>query len=77
LVQARFQGGISVVDFTDLANPVAIAYFDRDPVYAEHFILGGFWSAYWYNGKTHGTGIRGTVTLILSRCECGKQSGMN
>ena len=44
-VQAWYQGGISVIDFTDSANPVEIAYFDRGPISADHQVLGGFWSA--------------------------------
>jgi uncharacterized protein (DUF305 family) len=56
-VQAWYQGGISIVDFTDSANPVEIAYFDRGPIHAEHLIAGGYWSAYWYDGKIYGTEI--------------------
>src|SRR3546814_10996157 len=36
--QAWYQGGLSVIDFTDSANPVEIAYFDRGPVDEEHLI---------------------------------------
>ena len=65
-VQAWYQGGISVVDFTDSANPVEIAFFDRGPVDAEHMITGGYWSAYWYRGKIYGTEIaRGLDVLAL------------
>ncbi len=65
-VQAWYQGGISVIDFTDSANPVEIAYFDRGPIDAEHLILGGYWSAYWYEGKIYGTEIvRGLDVLSL------------
>src|SRR5712671_1998076 len=49
-VQAWYQGGISVVDFTDPAQPFEIAYFDRGPIDPKTLILGGDWSAYWYNG---------------------------
>jgi hypothetical protein len=55
--QAWYQGGMSLVDFTDSANPVEIAYFDRGPIHEEHMILGGYWSTYWYNGKIYGTEI--------------------
>ena len=66
LVQAWYQGGISVIDFTDSANPFEIAYFDRGPVDEEHLILGGYWSAYWYDGKIYGTEIlRGIDVLSL------------
>ena len=65
-VQAWYQGGISVMDFTDSANPVEIAYFDRGPIDSEHMILGGYWSAYWYRGKIYGTEIlRGLDVLSL------------
>ena len=65
-VQAWYQGGISMMDFTDSANPVEIAYFDRGPIDAEHMIVGGYWSAYWYRGKIYGTEIvRGLDVLSL------------
>ncbi len=65
-VQAWYQGGISVIDFTDSANPVEIAYFDRGPIDAEHLIAGGYWSAYWYDGKIYGTEIvRGLDVFAL------------
>ena len=56
-VQAWYQGGISVVDFTDAAHPYEIAYFDRGPIDPKTLILGGFWSAYWYNGYIYGSEI--------------------
>jgi hypothetical protein len=56
-VQAWYQGGISVMDFTDAAHPYEIAYFDRGPVDANTLILGGDWSAYWYNGYIYGSEI--------------------
>ena len=57
MVQAWYQGGISVFDFTDSANPVEIAFFDRGPISADGARLGGFWSAYWYNGHIYGSEI--------------------
>ena len=56
-VQAWYQGGISVMDFTDAAHPYEIAYFDRGPIDAKTLILGGYWSAYWYNGYIYGSEI--------------------
>jgi hypothetical protein len=56
-VQAWYQGGISVMDFTDAAHPHEIAYFDRGPIDASTLILGGDWSAYWYNGYIYGSEI--------------------
>ncbi len=56
-VQAWYQGGVSVVDFTDATHPYEIAYFDRGPVDAKALVLGGEWSAYWYNGYIYGSEI--------------------
>jgi len=65
-VQAWYQGGISVIDFTDSSNPVEIAYFDRGPYFADEIITGGFWSAYWYRNHIYGTEIvRGLDVLEL------------
>jgi hypothetical protein len=50
MVQAWYQGGISVFDFTDAAHPKEIAFFDRGPMDSTTLGLGGSWSAYWYNG---------------------------
>ena len=69
-VQAWYQGGISVMDFTDSRNPVEIAYFDRGPIDAEDMVLGGFWSVYWYDGMIYGTEIaRGLDVLKFSPSE--------
>src|SRR6202789_2384769 len=56
-VQSWYQGGVSVVDFTDAAPPFEIAYFDRGPIDSNKVILGGDWSAYWYNGYIYGSEI--------------------
>jgi len=56
-VQAWYQGGISVMDFTDPAKPFEIAYFDRGAIDPKLLILGGDWSAYWYNGYIYGSEI--------------------
>ncbi|HEU4489820.1 MAG TPA: hypothetical protein VFR74_03020, partial [Jiangellales bacterium] len=69
LTQAWYQGGISVIDFTDTANPVEIAYLDRGPIDEPNptgLNLGGLWSTYWYNGLIYGTEIaRGFDTFGL------------
>ena len=66
LVQAWYQGGISIFDFTDSANPVEIAFFDRGPIDAEALVTGGYWSSYWYRGRVFGTEIvRGLDVLSL------------
>jgi hypothetical protein len=56
-VQAWYQGGISVMDFTDASKPFEIAYFDRGPIDPKMLVLGGDWSAYWYNGNIYGSEI--------------------
>ncbi len=56
-VQAWYQGGISVMDFTDPTHPFEIAYFDRGPIDPKTLVLGGDWSAYWYNGFIYGSEI--------------------
>jgi hypothetical protein len=56
-VQAWYQGGISIVDFTDAAHPFEIGYFDRGPIDPKVLVLGGDWSAYWYNGYIYGSEI--------------------
>ncbi|MGH7515710.1 MAG: LVIVD repeat-containing protein, partial [Gemmatimonadales bacterium] len=70
MVQAWYQGGISVFDFTDSAKPVEIAFFDRGPIDAKQLITGGFWSAYWYNGHIYGSEIaRGMDVFSLKPSE--------
>ena len=53
-VQAWYQGGVSVFDFTDPAKPFEIAFFDRGPLDPSTLITGGYWSAYWFNGYIYG-----------------------
>jgi hypothetical protein len=50
MVQAFYQGGITVFDWTDVSYPKEIAFFDRGPIDASRLFMGGSWSAYWYNG---------------------------
>jgi uncharacterized protein (DUF305 family) len=69
-VQAWYQGGMSVMDFTESANPKEIAYFDRGPVSTEQVVVGGYWSTYWYNGRIYGTEItRGIDVFALEPSE--------
>ena len=69
-VQAWYQGGMSVIDFTDSAKPVEVAYFDRGPIHEERLILGGYWSTYWYEGKIYGTAIvRGLDVFELNESD--------
>ena len=55
MVQAWYQGGVSVMDFTDSAHPKEIAFFDRGPLDEKKLITGGYWSSYWYNGRIYGS----------------------
>jgi hypothetical protein len=50
MIQAWYQGGVSVFDWTDASHPKEIAFFDRGPVDSTRFTMGGSWSVYWYNG---------------------------
>lgn len=66
-VQAWYQGGISIMDFTEANRPFEIGYFDRGPIDPKMLILAGDWSAYWYNGKVYGSEIaRGLDVLELT-----------
>jgi len=56
-VQGWYQGGISVMDFTDAEHPVEIGYFDRGPIDPKMLVLAGDWSAYWYNGHIYASEI--------------------
>ncbi|HVE58907.1 MAG TPA: hypothetical protein VNB22_18885 [Pyrinomonadaceae bacterium] len=69
-VQAWYQGGISIMDFTDASRPVEIGYFDRGPIDPKMLILGGDWSAYWYNGNIYASEIsRGLDVFELTPTE--------
>lgn len=66
MVQAWYQGGVSIMDFTDPARPTEIAWFDRGPIDAERLYVGGSWSAYWFNGRIYSSEIaRGLDVLRL------------
>jgi hypothetical protein len=56
-IQAWYQGGISLMDFTNPANPFEVAYFDRGAIDAKMLVLAGSWSAYWYNGSIYSSEI--------------------
>ena len=77
-VQAWYQGGISVMDFTDPAHPQEIAYFDRGPIDPKMLVLGGDWSAYWYNGYIYGSEIaRGLDVFELTPTKYLTQNEIN
>jgi hypothetical protein len=69
LIQAWYQGGLTLIDFSDTANPTEIAFFDRGPIDVPNptgLNLGGLWSTYWYNGYIYGSEIaRGFDTFGL------------
>jgi hypothetical protein len=57
LVQGWYQGGVSVMDFTDPYHPKEVAYFDRGPISASSLVTGGYWTNYWYKGHVFGSEI--------------------
>ncbi len=67
MVQAWYQGGVSIFDFTDTEHPTEIAYLDRGPINPASLVLGGYWSAYWFNGNVLGSEIaRGFDAMALA-----------
>lgn len=67
MVQAWYQGGLSVFDWTDAMHPREIAFFDRGPIDSTRLVMGGSWSAYWYNGVIVSSEIaRGLDILALT-----------
>ena len=70
MAQAWYQGGVSLMDFTDPENPFEIAFFDRGPLSIESLFTGGYWSTYWYNGRLYGAEIsRGIDVFRLTPSE--------
>jgi hypothetical protein len=63
-VQSWYQGGVSIVDFTDVEHPIEIGYFDRGPVDGTKHAMGGQWSTYWYNGYIYGSEIARGVDVF-------------
>jgi hypothetical protein len=64
MVQAWYQGGLSMFDFTDSAHPIEIAFFDRGPIDAKQLITAGYWSTYWYNGQIYGSEIARGIDIF-------------
>ena len=66
MVQGWYQGGVSVMEFTDADHPKELAYFDRGSIDPPRDVdaplptgpggrpqrgtIGGSWGAYWWNG---------------------------
>lgn len=64
MVQAWYQGGISVFDFTNPRKPRELAWFDRGALSAERLVLGGSWSAYYYNGHVYSNDIQKGLDVL-------------
>ncbi len=66
MVQAWYQGGISVYEFTDSKKPREIAWFDRGPLTTpeQGLALGGSWSAYWHNGHVYSNDIQKGLDVL-------------
>ncbi len=63
MVQAWYQGGISVMDFTDSRRPKEIAWFDRGP-WSDELAIAYSWSAYYYNGYIYSNEIQRGLDVI-------------
>ena len=57
MVQAWYQGGTSVWEFTNPRRPKELAHFDRGAISDSNLVLGGSWSSYWYNGFVYSSDI--------------------
>lgn len=67
MVQAFYQGGLTIFDFTDSAKPFEIGYFDMGPIDPSQLTLAGYWSTYWHNGRIYGSDIvRGMDIFALT-----------
>ncbi len=67
LVAGNYQSGVSVVEFTNPAQAREVGFADPDPLDPNRLVLGGDWSAYWYNGFIYESDItRGMMLWNLS-----------
>lgn len=64
MVQAWYQGGVSVWDFTDSRHPVEIGWWERGPLSDTELVVAGSWSAYWYNGHIYSSDIRKGLDVL-------------
>ncbi|TDB77444.1 LVIVD repeat-containing protein [Micromonospora sp. KC723] len=64
MVQAWYQGGVSVWDFTDSAKPKEIAYWERGPLSETQLTTAGSWSAYYYNGHIYSSDIQKGLDVL-------------
>ncbi|MDG4797289.1 hypothetical protein [Micromonospora sp. WMMD1082] len=64
MVQAWYQGGISVWDFTNSRKPKEIGFWERGPLSDSQLIVGGSWSAYYYNGHIYSSDIQKGLDVL-------------
>lgn len=64
MVQAWYQGGISIWEFTNSDEPKEIGYFERGPLSADTLSIGGSWSAYYYNGYIYSSDIQKGLDVL-------------
>ena len=64
MVQAWYQGGVSVWDFTNSSKPKEIAYFERGPLTTDQLNVAGSWSAYYYNGYVYSNDIQKGLDVL-------------
>ncbi|WBB51417.1 hypothetical protein O3597_13505 [Verrucosispora sp. WMMA2044] len=64
MVQAWYQGGVSVWDFTNSRKPKEIGYWERGPLSDSQLIIGGSWSAYYYNGHIYSSDIQKGLDVL-------------
>jgi hypothetical protein len=62
MVQAWYQGGVSLWEFTDSGDPREIGWFERGPL--EPATVGGSWSAYYYNGFVYSSDIQKGLDVL-------------
>jgi len=65
MIQSWYQGGVSLWEFTDSANPKELDYFERGAINADSLVLGGTWSAYYYNGFVHSSDITKGLDVLM------------
>ncbi|MBP2330260.1 hypothetical protein JOF56_010645 [Kibdelosporangium banguiense] len=64
MVQAWYQGGISVWDFTDSRKPKELGFFERGPINTTLDTTAGPWSAYYYNGQIYSSDIEKGLDVL-------------
>ena len=74
MVQAWYQGGTSVWEFTNSRKPRELAHFDRGAISDSRLVLGGSWSSYWYNGYVYSSDITRGLEVFKLRTPWAKQA---